>query len=190
MGTRGPVPEHPENKELRGNPGKRSTDSKPLEADPREPDCPEWLDDEAKAKWADIIEHLAYLGLLARIDGALIAQYSDAWSRWKLCVLWLREHGVRYETNKERGGGVMYRLQPEVAECRQLTGLMLRLGNEMGMTPASRHRMSTVPPGEQGNEFDRWTKENMDPSRTVDQSQIPGTIAFRDAQRAADGASA
>ncbi len=136
-----------------------------------------------KAKWADIIEHLAHLGLLARIDGDPIAQYCDAWSRWKSCVLWLREHGLRYETQKERGGGVMYRLQPEVSEARQLTSLMIRLDNDMGMTPASRHRMSAVPPGEQGDEFDRWVKqqEARFAEKGLNDASIPGTTAWVEA---------
>ena len=183
MVKRGPVPEHPENKERRGNPGKRSTDSEPIEADPTEPDCPEWLDDDAKAEWLEVVGHLQYIGQLARVDGALIAQFCDAWSRWKQCVLWLRKNGIRYETQKERGGGVLYRLQPEVSEARQLTGVMLRLENEMGMTPAARHRMSTVPPGEEGDEYDRWVRERADGSN-VDPALIPGTLSFKEAQEA------
>ena len=93
--------------------------------------------------------------------------------------MWIREHGLRYETQKERGGGVMYRLQPEVSEARQLTCLMLRLENDMGMTPASRHRMSAVPPGEQGDEFDRWVKEqDRKAAMPGYDASVPGTTAW------------
>lgn len=177
----GPVPENPDSKELRGNPGKRSNESKPVCADPREPDCPEWLDDEAKAKWVEIVEHLAYIGLLARIDGAAIAQYCDAYSRWVQCSRWLGKNGITYESQKDRSGAVMFRLHPQVSEARQLVGLMLRLGNDMGMTPASRHRMSAVPPSEHGDEFDRYQKEH---ANGFDDAVVPGTTAWKEAQEA------
>jgi len=44
------------------------------------PDCPAWLDREAKAMWARLLVHLQRLGLLKLTDGEAMASACQAWS--------------------------------------------------------------------------------------------------------------
>lgn len=62
--------------------GRPSTIPFPSDAQPSKPPaCPEWLDNIARAKWA---ERLATEdgGYITDDDADLLAMYCDAWSRW------------------------------------------------------------------------------------------------------------
>src|SRR5687768_3708732 len=80
--TRGRKPKPTLLKILDGNPGKRPINESEPNAPDGVPDCPDWLDDEAKAEWARVIPELREMGLLSRADRPALAAYCTAWSRW------------------------------------------------------------------------------------------------------------
>ena len=79
---RGAKPKATVLKLVTGNPGHRPLNEH--EAKPRTviPDPPEILKDEALAEWRRITLLLAEVGLIAKLDRAVIAGYCQAWARY------------------------------------------------------------------------------------------------------------
>ncbi len=65
-----------------GNPGRRPLNER--EAKPRSviPDPPELLQGAALAEWLRVTPLLAEVGLIAKLDRAVLAGYCQAWGRW------------------------------------------------------------------------------------------------------------
>ncbi len=83
MGTRGPKPQPAALKLVNGNPGKRAIDldagiNPPVEI----PGCPSHLNAVAKKEWKRITLELEPLGLITKIDRAMLALYCQAYGRW------------------------------------------------------------------------------------------------------------
>ena len=78
----GPKPKPTRLKLVTGNPGRRPLNDH--EAKPRTviPDPPDMLRDEALAEWRRITLLLAEVGLIAKLDRAVIAGYCQAWARY------------------------------------------------------------------------------------------------------------
>lgn len=166
MGKRGPRPEPTALKILKGNPSKRPlNDDEPL-PDPSVPRCPSWLDDEAKAKWKQIVPQLKEMGVLTRIDSDALVMLCTAWSRWKDAEEFIEKHGNSYPsyTTDEDGKKVLKNLNqfPEVTIAKNLYQVVNRLHGEFGMTPSSRSSIkvsdSTV---DEFEEFLTSNKENI-----------------------------
>lgn len=69
------------------------------------PDCPDFLDDQAKAEWARIVPHLDQAGLLTQVDHAQLAMYCQAYSRWRLAEKKIQEAAEK----DEKGCGLVGR---------------------------------------------------------------------------------
>lgn len=101
MSTRGRKPKPTALKLLEGNSGKRplniaelvsercptakpflrskNTDNKPTGV----PECPDWLEDEAKAEWERVGTILENMGMLTSVDTTAFAGYCQAYARWR-----------------------------------------------------------------------------------------------------------
>jgi P27 family predicted phage terminase small subunit len=101
------------------------------------PECPEHLDDDARAEWFRILPELQQLGVLSRTDGAALALYCDAYSQWVSANREIVTHGLMIETDL---GGM--KANPAVAMARAAKAQMHRLLVEFGCTPSSRGRIS------------------------------------------------
>jgi P27 family predicted phage terminase small subunit len=64
-------------KTLHGNPGKR--DLHVPKPPPGVPDRPEWLKGEASEEWGRVVPILDSMGVLSRLDRAVIADYCRVW---------------------------------------------------------------------------------------------------------------
>lgn len=74
MGKRGPIPKSNEQRKLEGNPSKGPPQGQsPIPADLV--DCPDWLSPEAKREWARVAPELSRLGLLTKLDMAMLAGF-------------------------------------------------------------------------------------------------------------------
>ena len=78
--------------ELRGDPGRRRRYEKEPEAPSGIPDCPEHLDNIAKAEWFATASILKDMGLLSRADRAALEMYCSAYSRYRKAA----EHVAKY----------------------------------------------------------------------------------------------
>ncbi len=143
MGRRGPPKKPTALKRLQGNPGKRplpKDEPAPPPADPKLPDsmpvCPDFLDEAARAEWAEIVPQLVELKVLARLDRAALAAYCQAWSRWRMAELLLAGDGLTYMS----ATGVVKK-HPAIAIAAEAQKLMRQFLIEFGLTPAARARL-------------------------------------------------
>ena len=64
MATRGRKPKPTAVKVLEGNPGKRPLNMFEPTPEKIAPECPSWLNDEAKAEWNRLVDKMVELGIL------------------------------------------------------------------------------------------------------------------------------
>jgi P27 family predicted phage terminase small subunit len=121
---------------LRGNPGKR-TSPPTVKARPAPPSPPTWLDREAKAEWKRIVPELDRLGILARVDRAVLAAYCDVWSKWVEARNELA-HGLVVEYRSDRGPTK----NPAWQIYRDAANQLVALAKELGTSPNARLRMT------------------------------------------------
>ena len=157
-------------KMISGNPGQRPLNrGEPAYESLEIGNPPEDSSDEVKSEWMNIGSQLAGLGILQTVDRHIFHRYCDALVRWKRIVRYLDSQasafnpsGIRYpileqkftRTEKgnwipefdENGNPVMqtnkFRVMPEVAEYRRLSDTLLKLENELGLSPSARTRVS------------------------------------------------
>jgi P27 family predicted phage terminase small subunit len=126
---------------IKGNPGRRPLPKR--EPKPRRgiPPCPEQLDARARAEWERITPELYAAGILTTIDGAVLAAYCTAYSRYmdaEDALDRMRErdrlnHALMIKTKNDNA------IQnPLVGVSNRAMMLMLRFAAEFGMTPAAR----------------------------------------------------
>ena len=82
MGKRGPKKEPTVLKLIKGNPGKRPINKREPKPEPGLPKCPAHLNDLAKLEWRRVAKELDSVGLLTKLDRAVLAAYCKAWGRW------------------------------------------------------------------------------------------------------------
>ncbi len=137
----GPKPIPTRLKIARGNPGKRrlNTDEPQPRSGPLV--CPDWLDDEAKAKWASLVPELERLGLLTVVDGDALAGHCQAWAEFKLATEVLQAEGRIFRT----GTGYLAP-HPAVAMQRSAWAAVRAFAALFGLDPASRSKIKAPPP--------------------------------------------
>lgn len=81
MGKRGPRPKPTNLRLIEGNPGRQPINtSEPVPSGT--PDCPEYMCDDAKTKWRDIMESVPP-GMITSADSPLLEAYCEAWATHK-----------------------------------------------------------------------------------------------------------
>lgn len=154
MGQRGPAAKPTALKLLTGNPGRRRINKAEPKPAAKIPDCPPFLDANARAEWERIVPELARLKLLTLVDRAALAAYCVNWSRWQKAEEKLRKSGLTFVT-KSTG---MARRRPEVAIAADSMKLMKAFLIEFGLTPAARSRV-TAEPDKEEDPFDTFLKQ-------------------------------
>jgi P27 family predicted phage terminase small subunit len=148
MGRRGPAPQTKELLRARGS--RRANlithDTRPSDPEAaRPPSCPKWLDPDAKRMWRWVVPHLDTLKYVIVIDRGILARYCQAWSRWKRAEEFLQKYGETYPIKDSAGKVRCFCPWPQVAIAHQLGLLLLRLEQELGLSPASRTRINPAP---------------------------------------------
>lgn len=133
-------------KVLEGNPGKRQLNKNEPKPAPISPKIPKWLDADAKKMWRHLAPQLASLGLLTIVDGYSLAAACQSYSTWVRCEEYLQENGMTYTTIADSGCEYVYQ-RPEVAISNKALQAFKSFCTEFGLTPASRCRIDTKPPG-------------------------------------------
>ena len=96
------------------------------------PDCPDYLDAVAKAKWAELCEVLGEIGLLSSADRDVMALYCCAYSLWREAEGMIKKSGLIIKTP----GGVGANPCVEIAANSKRE--MLHLSALLGLDPTSR----------------------------------------------------
>lgn len=136
MATRGRKPKPTAMKVLEGNPGKRPLNLAEPHPEKKLPDCPDWLEDEAKAEWERLAVPLYNLGLLTELDMAAFASYCQAYARWKEAEEFISQHGSIVKTKTG-----YWQQVPQISIARANQAMMLKAAAEFGLTPSARSRI-------------------------------------------------
>ena len=142
-------------RELEGNPGKRPINDREPRAPAGIPDCPDFLDDEAKAEWFRIVPVLMEMGLLSRADRSALAAYCMAYSRWVRAEGLVRKFGEIVKS-PEKGFPMK---SPYLTVADQALETMRKLMVEFGLTPSSRSRIRVPDHGDAASEFEQFLEE-------------------------------
>ena len=124
------------------------------------PKCPKHLDQEARKEWRRIARELEPLGMLAKIDMAVLASYCQAYSMWASATLKLQEQGMIFKTSGktttkimkdgtekvEQTGGGYPMINPWWTVINKENEKMMKALVEIGMSPSSRSRVKVNNP--------------------------------------------
>lgn len=136
-------------KQLEGNPGKRPLNEREPVGPQGIPDCPAFLDEEARAEWFRTAKVLSDMGLLTMADRSALAAYCVAYSRWVQAEDQVKKFGTIVKS-PDKGFPMK---SPYLTVADQALETMRKFMVEFGLTPSSRSRIR-VPEAQPGDEFD------------------------------------
>ena len=142
MGKRGPAPTPTPILKLRGSTlATRKRLEREIKYPSGAPDMPNWLDDDAKAAWEQLVPQLEAMGVLCKIDGNALSRYCHLWARWRRAEAFIREKGDMFPLKDDQGQIKCFQQWPQVAIAHRLALLLTRSEQEFGMTPSARTRI-------------------------------------------------
>lgn len=136
VATPGRKPKPTALKVLEGNPGKRPLNSKEPKPKTTRLKCPEWLEEEAKKEWKRLAKPLQQMGVLTEVDLMPFAGYCQAYARWKEAEEFITKHGSIVKTPSG-----YWQQVPQVSIAQTNLKLMVKVGEQFGLTPSSRSRL-------------------------------------------------
>lgn len=148
----GPPPKPTRLKLLQGNPGRRPLSENEPQPEIARPTRPHWLLPEAKREWSRIVPELLRLGLLAKIDRAMLSMWCQCWGMYVEAVRDIRKNGTAFRTEKGYEGQ-----RPSVAVMNKMIERMTALSARFGMTPSDRSRIS-VPERDEKDDFTEFLR--------------------------------
>ncbi len=131
MAIRGRKPKPTALKIINGNPGHRALNKNEVQVCSGVPECPEWIEGEAKKEWDRVTTIHSQSGIIAPIDGSQLAVY---------CQL----YGEFVNAQREK-----------LPFTANMISQMRALASCFGLEPSSRARLSGVAAGKQTN---KWSK--------------------------------
>lgn len=137
---------------LEGNPGKRPLNDREPTLPPAIPECPEYLDDEAKAEWFRTAKVLSDMGLLSLADRSALAAYCVVYSRWVHAEEQVKKFGSIVKS-PEKGFPMK---SPYLTVADQALESMRKFMVEFGLTPSSRSRIRVPDNGPAKDEFEAF----------------------------------
>jgi P27 family predicted phage terminase small subunit len=137
---------------LEGNPGKRPLNDREPTPPQGVPDCPNYLDDEAKAEWFRTAKVLSDMRLLSLADRTALAAYCVVYSRWLKAEEQVKKFGSIVKS-PEKGFPMK---SPYLSVADQALELMHKFMVEFGLTPSSRSRIRVPAGGQAQDEFDAF----------------------------------
>jgi P27 family predicted phage terminase small subunit len=116
------------------------------------PECPGWLEEEARAEWSRVVPELSDAGLLSRCDRAVLAAYCQSWAELVACTAVLVDEGRFITESIQNAKGVIIgdriKAHPALASQRDALGRIKAYLAELGLSPAARARMRLEGEGE------------------------------------------
>ena len=135
--TRGRKPKPTAVKLLAGNPGRRPLNAQEPIAPEGIPDCPDYLDDEARAEWMRTAAVLREMGLMSKADRTALAAYCVTYSRWVDAERSVKKFGTIVKS-PDKGFPMK---SPYLCIAESSLEQMRKLLIEFGLTPSSRSRV-------------------------------------------------
>ena len=113
------------------------------------PTPPAWLSDKARQYWGEVGAVLLDMKLCTVADGPALQLLTETLAEWAEARQAVHRKGLTYETTTATGD-LMCRPNPEVTIAADAMRRALRMLSELGLTPASRGKVSALG----GNEVD------------------------------------
>lgn len=143
---RGPKPKATVVKLITGNPGRRPVNSQEARPEVVVPEPPSILKKDALAEWKRITPLLADVGLITKLDRAIVASYCVAWGRWVECEQKIRRQGM---VVKSPSGYPIY--SPYFTAANKALAQVRQLAEQIGLSASARSRIKA---GEPAGGFD------------------------------------
>lgn len=102
---------------------------------------PEWLGDNGKEAWSDLLPVLRGMGVVTIADPMAFALLCDALGEYIDARAWLKEHEDVYAV-ASKDGDLTWRKRPEVEIAQDAWRRAKTMLTEFGLTPAARSRVS------------------------------------------------
>ncbi len=132
---------------LTGNPGRKPLPKDEPKVKPGLPKPPSHLCRDAKAEWAKISQELYAIGVLTKIDKAVLAAYCTSYALWARA--W---RAINLKTKVKGDNGLITETSTGYVAQNPLIGIankaavdMVKYASELGMTPASRSKVKAEP---------------------------------------------
>ena len=122
-----------------GNPGRRPFNTNEPIATPGLPDCPDHLDDEARAEWHRTGAQLVKEKRMSPTYKAAFAAYCVAWSRWVMAEKKVQEFGPVHNTPNG-----FLQSSPYLTIANQAFAQVMKALTELGISPTSQARVAAV----------------------------------------------
>jgi P27 family predicted phage terminase small subunit len=139
---RGRKPKPTALKIVAGNPGKRPISAREPKPPTSVPTCPSHLCPSAKAEWKRLAHQLAALGILSELERATLAAYCQSYGRWVEAERKLQESPMLL---KLPSGYIQQ--NPWLGIANKQLELMHRYASDLGLSPATRTRVTIVSTG-------------------------------------------
>jgi P27 family predicted phage terminase small subunit len=149
---RGRKPKPTTLKILEGNPGRRPLNDREPLAPAEVPECPDFLDEEARAEWFRMAKVLQDMGLLTRADRAALAAYCVVYSRWVTAERQVQRLGTIVKSPLKN----FPMKSPYLTVADQALETMRKFMVEFGLTPSSRSRIRVPEASRAADEFDAF----------------------------------
>lgn len=157
MGQRGPRPVPTKILAIRGS-WKAKTRPHEPKVKPAKPAMPAFLGDEAQAIWRQVTTQLHAAGLLAPVDGWMLARYCVLWVEWQHAGRWLTDYGQAALKVTEDGQPLHADLWPQARLLMTLSAELRRIEQHFGMSPSARASFGPVPGRQDGDEENATSK--------------------------------
>ena len=142
MGRRGPAPKPTEMLKLSGSWRANLNRNEP-KPEPGMPECPSYLDEDAKKTWDVLIPMLHTMRVLTHADIFHVGRFCLIHSRWVKMELFLQKAGATYVEKSDDGNVKSVVAFPQVAIAAKLATILTRMEQGFGLTPSARTRINT-----------------------------------------------
>ena len=112
-------------------------------ADGEPPVMPRWFGALEKSKWSELVKDLSKNGVISTDTREILIAYCTAYAHWIEAREKVKETGLAIE-GIDKGGNVQITRNTYVTEMSKFRDQMNRLLPELGLTPASRQKLTSL----------------------------------------------
>lgn len=151
MGKRGPSPLPTNLLRLTGNPGKRPLNtSEPIPPDKKAPKPPSFLDSYAISEWNEVCAALNAMGVVTKIDKAILAAYCDSYSLWRRCSEQLKKNRLKQGdkdslVDTTSNGNTIYNVL--IGTMNSAKASTVKYAEKLGMSASARRSLGSIESG-------------------------------------------